>query len=121
MGFREQIQEIVDQSPGAVICSIMGYDGIPIDTYAVGGGDLDLNVLLTECTASMTQLHRSVDEQPALGMLADTVVAGTQFTTITRRLTKEYFIAIMVKTDGLPAKARYLLRVHAPKLVKELS
>jgi len=33
MGFREHLQEICKGVEGAVACSVMGFDGIAIDTH----------------------------------------------------------------------------------------
>ncbi len=37
MSFRDHIQRVVDQVPGAIACTIMGFDGIAIDSYDDGG------------------------------------------------------------------------------------
>ena len=117
MTFREYVQQIVDTTPGAQACTIMGFDGIAIDTYQVTG-DLDVATLLIEYTATLQQAW---DAQTQAGVLNEMVFFGSQRIALVHRLTEEYFIAVILASDGLVGKARFLIRIAAPPLVKELS
>ncbi|RYF11573.1 MAG: roadblock/LC7 domain-containing protein, partial [Deltaproteobacteria bacterium] len=48
MNFREHCQHIVESVPGASACILMGFDGIPIDTFEGKPQAFDIPTLLTE-------------------------------------------------------------------------
>ncbi len=122
MSFREHMQRIVEQTPGAIACTVMGFDGIAIDSFEVGGGELDLPALVVEYSAAAKQLRRAAAEQaPGGGDLVEMGVTVENLSLLLRPLTDEYFLAVVLKVDGLAGKARYLMRVTAPAIAKELA
>jgi len=120
MSFRDHIQQIVDNVPGALACSVMGFDGIAIDSVERDGAGVDIPILLTEYAAAVTQLKQGAATQPEAGPVDELMVAGPQLIAILRLLTEEYFLAVVLHANGLVGKARYLMRVHTPDLLKEL-
>ncbi|MBN1962285.1 MAG: tetratricopeptide repeat protein [Deltaproteobacteria bacterium] len=120
MGFREHIQHIVDATPGAVACTIMGFDGIAIDTYQVGGIEIDLPTLLVEYSSATQQLRHN-STQSFTGPLVEMLIRGELMTTVFRLLTDEYFLAVVLKPSALIGKARYLMRLANGPIAKELS
>jgi predicted regulator of Ras-like GTPase activity (Roadblock/LC7/MglB family) len=121
MGFREHIQRVVDQTPGALACCVMGFDGIAIDSYEVGGAEIDMSTLFAEYASAAHQLRRAFDDASTAGVMSELMVSSEKFTTVVRPITGEYFIAAIMKPDAVFGKARYLLRLAAPKLATELS
>ncbi len=120
MSFREHIQRIVDQVPGAIAGVVMGFDGIPIDTYEKSPSELDITVLLTEYSSAAQQARHCVENVPESGDVQEISIVAKNVTAVLRPLTSEYFLAVVLSTGGLTGKARYLMRVTAPKLVGEL-
>jgi hypothetical protein len=47
-------------------------------------------------------------------------VKTERLTTVVRLLSEEYFVALTLEPGGNIGKARYLLRVSAPKLIENL-
>jgi hypothetical protein len=122
MSFRDHIQRIVDQTPGAIACSIMGFDGIAIDSYDVGGAEVDVQILFTEYASVAHQVRRAFeDPTSSVGAMSEMSVSSGKFISIVRPITGEYFVAAVLKPDALVGKARYLLRVAAPKIAAELT
>lgn len=121
MSFREHIQRVVDQTPGALACCIMGFDGIAIDSYEVGGAEVDMSILFTEYASAAHQLRRAFDDASSVGPMNEMVLASDKFTTVVRPINGEYFIAAVMSPTAVFGKARYLLRLAAPKLATELS
>ena len=121
MSFREHMQKIVESVPGATACALMGYDGIPIDTYTVGGGALDITALLTEYSAATSSLRHVGDEQPLAGSINEVVITTSEITAILRPLNSDYFLAVVLGPKGLSGKARYIMRLAAPDLLRALS
>lgn len=120
MTFREHIQRIVQSTPGAVACTIMGFDGIAIDTYETGTGEVDIPVLLVEFAAAAQLLRRNATQSPAGGFV-ELVVTNQRLSAIVRPLTEEYFLAVVLAPNALVGKARFLMRVAAAPIAKELS
>ncbi len=120
MGFREHIQRIVQSTPGAVACTIMGFDGIAIDTFETGNGEVDIPNLLVEYSAAAQQLRRSAAQSPA-GVFRELVVQSQLLSAILRPLNEEYFLAVVLAPNALTGKARYLMRVASGPIAKELS
>ncbi len=120
VSFRQYTRQIVNEVPGAIACTVMGFDGLPIDSFQVGGSTLDITTLLTEYSGLAAQLKRIGEEQPQVGKVRDFVIETKSLATIFRPLTEDYFFAAVVESKGLVGKARYLLRVTAPDVLKEL-
>lgn len=123
MGFREHLDEMLQRVDGAVAASIMGFDGIAIDTVETGtagdASDLDIHTMLVEYTAILSQLRKAAEILES-GEVTELSVNTEKLITITRQLTDEYFAVLAIRPDANYGKARYALRVAAPKLRAEL-
>jgi predicted regulator of Ras-like GTPase activity (Roadblock/LC7/MglB family) len=120
MGFREHLQDVCKGVDGAVACSLMGVDGIEVDTHVAGeAAGLDLKSLLVEYSG----LFRSAQEAASAGEageLAELSANTGRLWTVARLVSPEYFMAVALRPDGNIGKARYLLRITAPKVRSEL-
>lgn len=123
MGFREQLQGLVDEVDGAVAASVMGMDGIAIDTIeAVEEGDapeIDIQTLLVEYTNILSQLVQA-GEVLETGGLREMAVETERLLTLSRRLTDEYYAVLAILPGSSYGKARYRLRIAASHLCEEL-
>jgi predicted regulator of Ras-like GTPase activity (Roadblock/LC7/MglB family) len=120
--FAESLRSIVESVDGAVVASIMGIDGIPVQAYEVDGssGEVDIASLLVEYTALIPQVQRSA-QMFAAGGLEELSIKSERLVTIIRPVTPEYLLALALRTNANFGKGRYMLRVHAPKLAGDLS
>lgn len=120
--FNAQLRTICAAVDGAVIATLMGVDGIPVQSYEARppDGDVDVASLLVEYSALIAQVQRSA-QMFAAGDLEELSITSERLTTILRPVTPEYFVALALRTGSNLGKGRYLLRVHAPKLAAELS
>jgi predicted regulator of Ras-like GTPase activity (Roadblock/LC7/MglB family) len=120
MGFREHLQEVVRSVDGAVACSLMGVDGIEVDTHLVDGeGGIDVRTLLVEYS-SLFRLAREAAETHQAGEVGELCIQTDRLLTVARHVTSEYFMVVALRPDGNFGKARFMLRVTAPKLRSEL-
>jgi predicted regulator of Ras-like GTPase activity (Roadblock/LC7/MglB family) len=119
MGFREHLEEVCRGVDGAVACSLMGVDGIEVDTHVQDGGDLDLKSLLVEYSGVLRSAREAAEAHEA-GGVAELAIATEKLHAVVRIVTPEYFMVVALTPDGNVGKARYLLRVTAPKLKAEL-
>jgi predicted regulator of Ras-like GTPase activity (Roadblock/LC7/MglB family) len=119
MGFREHLQQVVRNVDGAVACSLMGTDGIEVDTHVVDGAELDLKSLLIEYSG-VFRSAREASEAHEAGGVAELSIQTEKLLTVARLVSPEYFMVVALRPDGNFGKARFMLRVTAPKLVAEL-
>lgn len=118
MGFREQLEEIC-KVDGAVAASIMGFDGIAIDTVTAKESPHDVETLMVEFSGLIGQVRQAA-EMLQSGALSEVSIGTEQLTTLLRPINADFFLALAMTPDGNTGKGRYLLRVAAPRLVSEL-
>jgi len=121
MGFREHLQSICKSCEGAFACSLMGVDGIEVDTHVGGDGaeGVDVKPLLVEYSG----LFRSARESAQLngaGEIVELFVETEKVLTVARMVSPEYYMVVALTPGGNLGKARFLMRVTAPKVKAEL-
>jgi predicted regulator of Ras-like GTPase activity (Roadblock/LC7/MglB family) len=119
MSFREHLEEVCRNVDGAVACSLMGVDGIEVDTHVQGGGDLDVKSLLVEYSGVLRSAREAAEAHEA-GGVAEIAISTDKLQAVVRIVSPEYFMVVALTPEGNVGKARYLLRVTAPKLKAEL-
>ena len=119
MGFREHLQDVVARVDGALACTLMAVDGIEVETHLAEASGVDVRNLLVEYS-SLFRLAREAAETHQAGDLKELSIQTGGVLTVARMVTPEYFLAVALKPEGNFGKARYLLRVTAPKLEAEL-
>jgi len=119
MGFREHLQSTCKSCEGALACSLMGVDGIEVDTYAQGGTDLDVKSLLVEYSG-LFRSAREAAEAHSAGGIVELSVATEKVLALARLVSPDYYLVVALSPGGNLGKARYLLRVAAPRLRSEL-
>jgi predicted regulator of Ras-like GTPase activity (Roadblock/LC7/MglB family) len=117
--FKEILQDLVDRTDGGVAGLLMASDGIAIDQYSRGDGPFDIESVGMEYSVVLKGVQRAAEMLDA-GSTEEVSVQTERLTTIVRMLSDEYFVALAVAPGGNLGKARYLLRVSAPKLIENL-
>ncbi|MEO1175169.1 MAG: hypothetical protein AAFX94_24400, partial [Myxococcota bacterium] len=120
MDFRQLMQDLVKSTPGALACTLMGFDGIPIDSFDNGQADMDMQALLTELS-SLAAIAKGLKNNHPTGELASLGLDSEAVSAVIRPLTDDYFMAMILSPAGVPGKARFEMRLVAPKLIAELS
>ena len=120
MSFRQHLQAVCDEVEGAVACSLMAVDGIEVETHlAAADAALDLKSLLVEYSGLFRTAADAAQSNQA-GGLDELSVSTERLTAVARAVSPEYFIVVALRPGGNHGKARYLLRVTAPKVRAEL-
>jgi predicted regulator of Ras-like GTPase activity (Roadblock/LC7/MglB family) len=120
MSFRAHLEQVCQSVDGAVACSLMGMDGIEVDTHLTGTADVaDVRSLLVEYSGVLRNAREAAAAHEA-GGVAEVSISTDKLVAVARQVSPEYFMVVALAPDGNLGKARYLLRVTAPKLEKEL-
>jgi predicted regulator of Ras-like GTPase activity (Roadblock/LC7/MglB family) len=119
MGFREHLEDVVRRCDGAVACTLLGVDGIEVDTHVAATNDVDVKNLVVEYSG-LFRTACEASEAHAAGGVDELSISTDKILTVARLVTPEYFLVVALTPDGNFGKARYLLRVTAPKLRSEL-
>ena len=123
--FRENIQKLVERLDGGVGAVLMGFDGITVDSYArggqAGGGHIaDIQTIGMEFAHLISQARRTA-ESLEIGSLREVTLRTDKLTVLVYILNDQYFVACAFLSSGNSfGKARYLLRVTAPRIEAEL-
>jgi predicted regulator of Ras-like GTPase activity (Roadblock/LC7/MglB family) len=119
MGFREHLEKICGSIDGAVASSVMGFDGIAVDTVEKAGAEgVDLGGLLVEYANILSQV-RSAAGMLQTGGVLELMISTDKLSTLARPLTPEYFLVVALMPEANVGKARYILRVTAPEVARE--
>ncbi len=120
MAFLAHLEAVVNQVPGALACSVMGVDGIPVETHQAGGAaELDLQSAWVEYANVLSQL-RTAAEALRTGAVSEVSVSSERVVTLMRLISPEYFLALAMRPEGNQGKGRYILRITAPRVKAEL-
>jgi predicted regulator of Ras-like GTPase activity (Roadblock/LC7/MglB family) len=125
MAFLPHLESVVTQVDGAIACSVMGFDGIAVETFqapqsADTAAGLELTNAWVEYGNTLSQLKNGA-ELLKTGAVAEVSINTEKLVTLMRMVTPEYFVVLGLKPEGNYGKGRYVLRVTAPKLKAELS
>lgn len=117
MPFAEILKTVVDGTEGALGALVVGIDGIPVDEYSVGN-EIDLQSMTVEYSSILKEIEKG-SQAAQLGSTNEVTVIAEKAMIMLRRLTDEYFLVLIIKPDGNFGKGRFLLRMSAPKILKE--
>src|SRR5947207_670331 len=120
MGFKEDLEQICGKVEGAFAASLMGFDGIAIETAEVRPADgIELQTLLVEYSGIISQVRQAA-EALQMGKASEVSIRTEKLVAVARPLTPDYFVVLALAPEGNIGRARYELRVATPKLVAQL-
>jgi predicted regulator of Ras-like GTPase activity (Roadblock/LC7/MglB family) len=122
VSFVDHLTSVVNSVDGAIACSLMGFDGISVETFQstkLNSAGIDMPNTWVEYANVLGQLKAQV-EVLKTGNVSEISVNTEKIVTIMRMVTPEYFVVLALTPNGNYGKGRYALRIAAPKLAKEL-
>jgi hypothetical protein len=120
MSFRAHLQHVCDQVEGAVACSLMAVDGIEVETHVSDpAATPDLKTLLVE-VSGLCRTAADAAQATQAGGLDELAVSTDRLTALVRVVSPEYLLILALRPEAIQGKARYLLRVTAPKVKAEM-
>ena len=121
--FAEHLKGIMEQVDGAIACSVMGFDGIAVETQPRdlpdSATELDLQAAWVEFANLMSQAKNTA-ETLKTGKVAELSINSEKVITLLRMVNQDYFLVLGLLPTGNYGKARYVMRITAPKVAKEL-
>jgi predicted regulator of Ras-like GTPase activity (Roadblock/LC7/MglB family) len=117
--FRAAIQGVVEGVDGGLAGMLMDFEGIPVDSFVRGEAAFDVEAVGAEASVLVKSIQRA-SEMLNAGGTREVSIQSERLITLIRVINDSYFIALTLRPDGNLGKARYLLRVIAPKLLVEL-
>lgn len=122
MTFREILEHVVGQTPGALAGAIMGTDGIPVEEWAAPESDVDLSSLTVEFSGVFDQLRKVSGSiyGGAGDALEELILTTRDHQLLFRPIDEEYLFVVALDPLGMTGKARYLVRSVMDELRREL-
>jgi predicted regulator of Ras-like GTPase activity (Roadblock/LC7/MglB family) len=120
--FAEHLDRVLNETPGALSITLMGYDGIAIETREkdeAASFSVHPHTATIEMSAVAKELKR-VAAGLGAGDVQEVSVQTGAITTVLRPINDEFFLALSLTPGALAGKGRYLMRIVAPKLVAAL-
>jgi predicted regulator of Ras-like GTPase activity (Roadblock/LC7/MglB family) len=119
MAFREHLERICSAVDGTVAASIMGFDGIAVDTFERNAdASVDVSSMLVEYANILNQVRTAAGVLQS-GGVRELIISTDKLTTISRPLTSDYFLVLALAPNANWGKARFVMRVTAPEVQAE--
>jgi predicted regulator of Ras-like GTPase activity (Roadblock/LC7/MglB family) len=120
MGFREDLEAICGRVEGSLAASLMGFDGIAIETAEVKPAEgIEMQTLMIEYSGILSQV-RQASESLQMGKASEVSIRTEKLVAVARPVTADYFVVLALSPDGNVGRARYELRIAGPKLAAQL-
>ncbi len=120
MGFREDLEGICGRVDGSFAASLMGFDGIAIETASVKPpAGVELNTLLVEYSGIVSQVRQAA-ELLQMGKTNEVSIRTERLVAVARPVSADYFVMLAMSPEGNVGRARYELRIAGPKLAAQL-
>lgn len=114
--FQDALRRIAERVEGTRAVSLVGVDGIPIDTYGPGEG-----VAIESVAAEMGSFVKSSRPPEAgSGDVQQLCLVTEGGKAIFSRVTEEYYLLLLLSREGNFGRGRFELRKAALALEKEL-
>ena len=116
--FQDSLRRIAERVEGTRAVSLLGLDGIAIDSYVSAEG-LPMDSLAAEAGALVkaANICRALADH---GSVSEITVASCRSASILCRVTEEYYLLLLLARDGNFGRGRFELRKAAVALEKEL-
>jgi len=118
MSFVESLRRVTNNLKDSKGIALVGMDGIVVEEHKKDP-TLDLQSLGAEYSAMMREVQR-VNSSLQIGDIREVSVLTDKVIVISRQLSKEYFLVLVVEPEGNLGKGRFLIRREIATLEKEL-
>ena len=116
--FQEILRRIAERVEGARAVSLVGVDGMPIDTYGRFEG-ISVESVAAELGAFVKNAESPHSEGQS-GTIQQLTITTDRVATILSRVTPEYYLLLLLSREGNFGRGRFELKRAALSLEKEL-
>jgi predicted regulator of Ras-like GTPase activity (Roadblock/LC7/MglB family) len=117
--FKEPLKAIIEHTDGSIGVFIMGTDGIAVEkVFSEDARDTNLDVAAAEFTSLVRNAQRT-GADTGLGGLQELMVVLDEAVFIMRLFSREYFLVLMMRSDGNLGRGRFELRKAELELARE--
>jgi predicted regulator of Ras-like GTPase activity (Roadblock/LC7/MglB family) len=117
--FKQALQGAVESTAGGLAGLLMDFEGIPLESYTTDGNGFDIETVGAEVSVVVKAIQRA-SEMLEAGQTHEVSFKSDRMVTLIRVLNDSYFVAMTLTPDGNLGKGRFMLRVLAPSLLREL-
>jgi predicted regulator of Ras-like GTPase activity (Roadblock/LC7/MglB family) len=118
MSFRDDLEGICGRVEGAFAASVMGFDGIAVETVErapPAGESIEVETLLIEYSSILSQVRQAA-ESLQMGKASEVSIRTERMVAIARLLSADYFAVVALGPDGNVGRARYELRTAGSRM-----
>src|SRR3982074_3589144 len=116
MGFREDLEAICGRVDGAYAASLMGFDGIAIDTAQVAPPNgIELQSLMVEYSGILSQVRQAA-ESLQMGKASEVSIRTDKLVAVARPLTPDYFVMLALSPPSNAWRTPHQRRSSRPHL-----
>ena len=122
MTFREILERVIEDTPGALAGAVMCDDGVAIDEYRKEDARVDLGTVSVEFQGVLEQARKvaHVLYGAGQGALEELTLRTAGHQLLFRQIDDEYFLVLALSHDAMLGKARYLTGMVLHTLRQEL-
>lgn len=113
----DALQRIAQKVNGALAVMVVGLDGFIIEQNLVKESPLSLESVAAEAATLLRQAQSSAADLEG-GIIEEISLRTDHYYILTRTITNEYFLCLVLTVDGNFGRARFEMR-RAQELVKE--
>src|SRR5688572_11588394 len=115
--FLETLRAIADRFQNLHCIFLMGMDGMPVEKV-IRDDAFNIDALTAEFTTVLKVTHASANEVEA-GVVDEIMVISDKMILLTKSITSEYFLLLVLPVDGNMGRARFELKKAKYMLEKE--
>ena len=116
--FAEALRRVAAKVEGTRAVSLVGADGIPVETWG-GPEGLSMEALAAE-VGGLWKAARNAGAASAEGEVREVATVTDGGITLLSRVTREYYLLLLLAREGNLGRGRFELRKAAAALEKEL-
>jgi predicted regulator of Ras-like GTPase activity (Roadblock/LC7/MglB family) len=116
--FRDTLRGITERIQGASTVAIVGIDGITVETYGIAQ-DISIEMVAAEMLAFLKSAQKPRTEIFS-GQILELTVVGEGHRIVLSRISREYYLLLLLGGEGILGQGRYELAKAAAALEKEL-
>jgi predicted regulator of Ras-like GTPase activity (Roadblock/LC7/MglB family) len=115
--FRDTLRGLAERVEGASAVAVVGFDGIPVETYSVAQ-DVSIESVAAELLAFLKSAQNPRAEIFS-GAIRELTVVSEGSRIVLSRISREYYLLLLLGGEGILGRGRYELARAAVALEKE--